>query len=233
MRPSEASSHSARPRLQPTYSGQSAVSPMADAFTIVELLVVIAIIGILVALLLPAVQAARETARLLQCQNHLKQLGIALLNHHDALNRFPTGGWWAYWGPDPDRGTGRAQPGAWSYCLLRYMEEESLASLGSDGDKDTITQKQKDGVTQMVQMALPGFYCPSRRAARAYPYTSTSYPYYGKNKVTEAAKMDYAINAGQWWEVVIHGPNITNLKEGDEAANSGALEAAFTQFPNY
>jgi prepilin-type N-terminal cleavage/methylation domain-containing protein len=105
-----------------------------DAVTLVELLVVIAVIGVLVGLLLPAVQAARETARRLHCKNNLKQLGEAMALHHEAYCRFPSGGWGWLWVGDPDRGTGPDQPGGCVYNVLAYLEQQSLREVGKDGD---------------------------------------------------------------------------------------------------
>src|SRR4029079_7439722 len=94
------------------------------AFTLVELLVVIAIIGTLVALLLPAVQGAREAARRMSCSNNLHNIAIALHNYHDSLGSFPSG--WLYnnkgANPDPDF----TESWGWSAFLLPFLEQKNL-----------------------------------------------------------------------------------------------------------
>jgi prepilin-type N-terminal cleavage/methylation domain-containing protein/prepilin-type processing-associated H-X9-DG protein len=170
-------------------------------FTLVELLVVIAIIGILIALLLPAVQAAREAARSLECRNHLRQLAVAALNHEQAHGHYPTGGWGFYWIGDPDRGFAEDQPGGWIFCLLPFLEQQDLYQLPADGDANTVTSQQRAGSTLLTRMPLATLNCPSRRASIVYPkpWDGTFIAYNADNNPASdnvASRTDYAANAG-------------------------------------
>lgn len=126
------------------------------AFTLVELLVVIAIIGLLVALLLPAVQAAREAARRMQCGNNLRQLGVAMQNYHDTLKTFPPG--------FMVRGyLGNGTPGGWAWgvFLMPYIEQCPLQDRLSVTEY-TLEQVINDpNLLPMLQADLSVFRCPS------------------------------------------------------------------------
>ncbi len=160
-------------------------------FTLVELLVVITIIGILIALLLPAVQAAREAARRMQCQNNLKQLALGCLNHESMTGRFPTGGWGYAWTGDADRGNDWRQPGGWLYNILPYIEQQAVHDLGAG-----LSDPQKYAAhAKRMQTPLSTCYCPSRRAATVYPFLNGGTTINAVMPST-AARTDYAANGG-------------------------------------
>ena len=184
------------------------------AFTLIELLVVIAIIGILIALLLPAVQAAREAARMAQCQNHLKQLALACLTHEEAHGHFPTGGWGWAWAPHPDRGFGIRQPGGWGYNVLPFIELQSLHELGAGGSDAQIRAANKVRIGTPVSI----WNCPSRRSAMAYPIDPTHSVWFIHqphlcDRLTISIRNDYAANGGEQISGFSAGPG--SLAEGD------------------
>jgi prepilin-type N-terminal cleavage/methylation domain-containing protein len=122
-----------------------------SGFTLVELLVVIAIIGILVALLLPAIQAAREAARRSQCTNNLKQIGVAIHNYHDTHQTFPPGSIHIQ--------NGDRQEWGWSALILPFIEQQSLY------EELNVTERTLWQVLNnqrgLVQQVIPAYRCPS------------------------------------------------------------------------
>jgi prepilin-type N-terminal cleavage/methylation domain-containing protein/prepilin-type processing-associated H-X9-DG protein len=127
--------------------------PRRPGFTLIELLVVIAMIGILVALLLPAVQAAREAARRVQCVNNLKQLGTALHNYHDTFGKFPPG-----WVDSGNYGWG------WNVFLFPFTEQKALYD-SLDVDRKTLIQVNNNATTQpLLLTVIPNLRCPSDSA---------------------------------------------------------------------
>jgi prepilin-type N-terminal cleavage/methylation domain-containing protein len=139
-------------------------------FTLVELLVVVAIIGVLVALLLPAMQSAREAARRSACANNLKQLATACKSHVTLLSHYPTGGWDSSTTGSPDLGSDWRQQGGWCYTLLPFMDQTNLYNNTVAAVRNTIP--------------VPMFACPTRRGSSIGP---------GGVVMT-----DYAGNRGTW-----------------------------------
>ncbi len=159
-------------------------------FTLIELLVVIAIIGVLVGLLLPAVQQAREAARRSSCTSNLKQIGLALHNYNDAFRAFP---------PGVQCGNGNAdnsQPAAtngggwaWSSFILQFMEQEVLASTLNVGESDPVSPTALTaGRTNISGFRCPSDVSPDRNNQRG--------AYMKPNKNWDRATSNYVGNAG-------------------------------------
>lgn len=184
-----------------------------SGFTLVELLVVIAIIGVLVGLLLPAVQAAREAARRSSCQNNMRQIGLAVLNHESSLQVFPTTGVkpdgpkYGYWDPlNANRDNYGVNTLTWYWAILPYIEETATASLRGVGAGYLDPAQTLDG------QSVPAFSCPGRGTRRVV----------AKNGVLQAYA-DYAgyMNA----DVTTSRPNFFHPNPGARLQFQGIITA--------
>ncbi len=212
-----------------------------SGLTLIELLVTMAVIGAIIAMTLPAVQAAREAARRRECSNHLHQIGLALLKHHDTFGALPGNGGWdpsqtildihgnpTYissldnenangptlynWGVGDPKKLGPDEPGSWAFSILPEIEQNNVF-------------QQRDW-----KVAIETYACPSRRPAVPMTaplvneygsYTSGGWPW---------GKIDYAANA----LVVRNRPNVTRLADITDGTSHTLLAAEKSMDPkNY
>jgi prepilin-type N-terminal cleavage/methylation domain-containing protein len=162
---------------------------LLSAFTLVELLVVIAIIGILIALLLPAVQAAREAARRTQCANNLKQLGLAVQNFHDIRQEIVPA--WLTTDTNPK---GRCNPvnfPAWPILLLPFMEQQNVYNLVDLSRAMHVNPPAPANHISVRGTSIPTYFCPSRRTPPALTTSNNS----SKCSVGDYAGVAWALGA--------------------------------------
>ena len=154
-------------------------SAYRKGFTLVELLVVIAIIGILIGMLLPAVQQVREAARRIQCGNNVRQLALAAMNYESANMEFPPG--WTAISEDASSGNALLPGWAWSAVLLPFIEQENLANL-IDFDAPVTNSVNQPVLMQVV----PSYICPSDPDATIQDFGSVIPPPVGGGSNTRA-----------------------------------------------
>ena len=173
-----------------------------QGLSLIELLVCLAIVGAVVSLLLPAVQAARESGREVSCQNNVRQLALAAHNHESSYRYLPSTGWGYSWVGMRDRGAGKQQPGSWLFAVMPYCEQASIWS-GAPAVDQPLNQI---AFQRHVLSAPPILTCPSRSMRAALPAIRTVIYRYATD-VQQVARNDYAVNAGDTPLPNAAGPN--------------------------
>jgi prepilin-type processing-associated H-X9-DG protein len=182
--------------------------------SLVELLVVIAIIAVLIAISLPAVHSVRESARRTDCQNRLRQVGLACQNFESSRGFFPSGGWGFRWIADPTRGYGRRQPGGWPFHIAAFCELKLPQLQHND------PFEKRRWITTISETPFPLLRCPSRPAGEFTPATRDFFPA-NASFVALVPKTDYAANEGDYITNTLGGPD--SLAEGDDPAYAWTL----------
>lgn len=181
----------------------------ARGFTVIELLVSIGIIAVLIALLLPAIQNAREAARRTQCRNNLHQIAVGVATFESTHRQLPSNGWGFRWVGDSERGTGKKQPGGWIFQLLPYIGEANIWGMTTSSANSVKRRQAK----KLCETGLQLFKCPSRPALQA-GIPSDVFSYANAEPPAVVSRTDYAINEGDFITDTPGGPE--TLAEGDD-----------------
>ena len=133
-------------------------------------MVVTGLVGLLLSLLLPAIQAAREATRRSHCKNQLREIAFGCLKHEQVRKSFPYGGWSFGWIGDPDQGVGPQQPGSWIYTTGPLFGRRRQLQFW----RRAAVAEKKVALGQQMTVVVPIFYCPSRREPKALPTFSAA-----------------------------------------------------------
>lgn len=169
--------------------------PAAAGYTLTELLVTVAVVTVLVGLLVPAVQSARESARVASCRNNVRQVAAALLQHEQSMGFLPSGGWGPGWLGVAERGSDPKQPGSWIYSILPAVDAADVHDVVANATAATSAAAYRVCATGPV----PVFACPSRRTAAPRQLTGAatySTPFDKSLTMTTGVVSDYAANGG-------------------------------------